>query len=464
MLRKPMSRRSSSLAMKQRSPILKYRASAAALVLGGSALSLGVLAQEAGQAPPGAEPPAPTEGALEPPASPTEPGPSSVYTPPGTGGSAAPDVNSGLGAGDRPSAAGSDARDGFNFGVRGGGTGTTLRGSAGGAYVVSGSFVPELHSVQRGETLWEISARHYGNAYAWPRIWAYNPQVQNPHWLYPGDQIRLREQQVYERSGGLGLGLSKLARTVTPSAQFQRFLGFVLDDKHPKWGEVTGSPDEQMILSELDDVYLKLEGNREYRVGQKLIVFEPLEVKSLSEDPFVWIRGIVQIERYNPNSKIARARILESLTEIERGAMIGPFDETMDVIESVPNAKALDARIVGALYPYEFYTQHQVVFIDKGSEDGLKVGNRLFAVGRGDPWREGLRSAGPAAAKRAITEDDRRARVEDTPPEEHAAQYPVETYGELIVTRTRKHTATCLITAATRELERGSTLVAREGY
>ncbi|MSP23694.1 MAG: LysM peptidoglycan-binding domain-containing protein [Myxococcales bacterium] len=438
------------------------RATAIAAVLASATIAPSADAQTTGAAAPAGEPTPPSEGALEPPANPAEPSAGSNYSAPSTGGAGGPDLNSGLGASDRPLSAGSEARDGFDLGGRGAGS-ATVRGSATGAYVVSGSLVPELHGVKRGDTLWEISGQHFGNSYYWPRIWAFNPQIQNPHWLYPGDQVRLRESQLYER-GGLGIGLSKLTRTVSPDAVFQRFHGFVLDDKHPKWGEVVGSPEDQMILTHEDGVYIKLEGNREYRVGQKLVVFEPIKVQSLSEDPFVWIRGIIQIDRLNATTKVARARILDSITEIERGAFIGPFDETMDVIEPVPNEKTVSARIVGALYPYEMYVQHQVVFIDKGSDAGLKVGNRFFAVGRGDPWRRDLGAVGASGSTRATIEDDAHVRFEETPPELHGKDFPVETYGELIVTRVRKHTAVCLITAMTRELPRGAVLVAREGY
>src|SRR3954471_15887042 len=51
--------------------------------------------------------------------------------------------------------------------------------------------VPDVHLVRRGDTLWDLCNRYYQNPWAWPKVWSYNPQVANPHWIYPGDQLRL---------------------------------------------------------------------------------------------------------------------------------------------------------------------------------------------------------------------------------------------------------------------------------
>jgi LysM repeat protein len=384
-----------------------------------------------------------------------------AYSPPG-GAQTAPDVNAGLGQSNRPLSAGGIGRDGFDLQSGGKYSAETIRGGQGAAYVVSGQFVPELHTARRGDTLWEISAKYYGNPYNWPRVWSYNRQVQNPHWIYPGDHIRLREP--YVQQSGFGVSFTRLAPLVSPNTKFQRHLGYVLDDKTPSWGEIVGSPEDQMILSQEDEVYIQLVGEREYQVGQKLMVFEPRTVKSLTEYPLVWIRGIVQIDRYNPKTKMARARIIESLNEIHRGCRVAPFERNLDVVAPVRNKKTVQAKVVGALHPHEFYGQNQVVFIDRGTEDGLEIGNRLFVVQRADRWRQTISGSGSLTPERSIIEDDKMVRTEGPPDAGDQEKFPAETYGELVVLRARKKTATCLITASIYEIPRGATLIAREGY
>jgi hypothetical protein len=50
---------------------------------------------------------------------------------------------------------------------------------------------PDNYVVRHGDTLWGISAKFLSKPWLWPEIWQANPQVQNPHLIYPGDVLNL---------------------------------------------------------------------------------------------------------------------------------------------------------------------------------------------------------------------------------------------------------------------------------
>jgi len=65
---------------------------------------------------------------------------------------------------------------------------------------------PESYTVVRGDTLWDISDRFLKHAWLWPQLWDYNPQIKNPHLIYPGDLVGLeyvdgQPRLVVERDG-----------------------------------------------------------------------------------------------------------------------------------------------------------------------------------------------------------------------------------------------------------------------
>ncbi|WP_437762012.1 LysM peptidoglycan-binding domain-containing protein [Sorangium sp. So ce281] len=356
--------------------------------------------------------------------------------------------------------------DGFDLGRRSEGP-ASVKGGANGSYVVEGQFVPESHSVRRGDTLWDISGRYYTNPYAWPQVWALNPQLQNPHWIYPGDRIRLRDPSEGPTRGSIGFGANKLTRggRVPSKTIFLRELGWVDDVKKDTWGELVASPDDQMLLSEGDDVYLRLSDDHEVSIGQELTIFREIKkVKSGDvKGELVTVRGTARVDRYNPKTHMVRARLIESLDVVERTDRVGAVLRRLDVVPPVGAEADLEAKIIAAVYPYQLVGQHQVVFIDKGEKDGVKPGQRFFAVRRGDRWLQQIGGAGKLATVRPRVQDERAAQVDEPKFGVDEELLPDETYAELRVVHVRERTAAALVTHAMYEVERDAVLVSRKG-
>ncbi len=358
-----------------------------------------------------------------------------------------------------------------------------LRGSAGGGAVHGGDSgpvftlgkagyagePPSSHVVRRGDTLWALCDFYFKNPYQWPRVWSYNPQIKNPNWIYPGDELRLKATGGPEAGGAKPLprdatkmSLTDRRRRVPSDTVFLRDQGWVRDESDDVWGEVSGSPEESMFLPELKEAYLTLREGHNVQIGQELTIFRTRE--TVAAGAIVQILGTARIDDWNPRDHIARAKIVEALDVIERGAKVGPVARSFAIVPPLRNERDVHAHVLASLRPNQFFGQNQVVFIDKGEAAGLKPGNRLFVVRRGDAWRQTL--VNPEAGHRISPDDERpMPPMEQTPGSRgDDAKFPEEVVAELRVLGVKKDTATCLVTQSRSEIELRDLAIARKGY
>ena len=356
-------------------------------------------------------------------------------------------------------------RDSFDF-RQDGGSGGTVRGDANSSFVIDGNggrmhsgIVPNTHNVRRGDTLWGICGYYFNNPYQWPRIWSYNSQIQNPHWIYPGDQVRLRGSGGELVSSDPRSNITDRRRQVPPDTVFLRNQGFIEDESN-NWGEITGAREDKMFLTDYDEVYLRIVGDHDVKVGQELTVYRPL--KSQAGGRLIEIQGTVKVDQWNAKDRIARARVTETLDTIERGARIGPIARRFEVVPPARNEKDAEATILSSIHPHNFYGQNQVVFIDKGEEDGLKPGNRLFVIRKGDGFHKTQPTG--SAAKRIAIEDPSPAATENITKPRDDRSLPEEVLAELRLINVKKRTSMALVTTSRREIELGDKAYARKGY
>lgn len=358
-------------------------------------------------------------------------------------------------------------RDTFDF-RQGGGAGGTVRGDPNGSFHLGGEgqrsfsgIVPSSHLVRRGDTLWDICGYYFNNPYQWPRIWSYNAQIHNPHWIYPGDQVKLRQGGGPEPLPPTpGRSFVDRRRQVPPETIFLRNTGYI-EDEQQDWGEISGAREDKIFLTDFDEVYLRIVGDRDVKVGQELTVYRPVKGKAAG-GRLVEIQGTVKVDQWNAKDRIARARVTETLDTIERGARIGPVMRRFEVVPPARNEKDVEASILTSIVPHNIYGQNQIVFIDKGEEDGLKPGNRLFVIQKGDGFHKTQPTGG--AAKRIALEDPSPAATESITKPRNDNVLPEEVYAELRVITTKKRTSMALVTSSRREIELGDKAYARKGY
>lgn len=301
--------------------------------------------------------------------------------------------------------------------------------------------VPEIYTVRRGDTLWDLCGYFFDNPWYWPRVWSYNDRITNPNWIYPGDPLRMRRpgDSVASAPG------PRPTERVLPESVFLRDDGFVEREQYRKSGVIVGSPDERTLLSTWDEVYVEFDHPDQVQVGREYAVYRQVRPARRGEDgedagSIVEILGTVKVSSYDRDRNVARATITEALQPIERGHRVSQIERTFTVTPPVRNETDLVATVLASLTPVQNFGDQQIVYLDKGGDDGVRLGNRFFVVRRGDAYQ------------RSRDLDDLRQGL------------PYEVIGELRVVGLRRHSATTLVIRSTFEINSGDRAEMRRGY
>lgn len=349
---------------------------------------------------------------------------------------------------------------------RGSRTSTALGSSVG--------VVPEFHTVNTGDTLWDISGYYFENPWYWPRVWARNPQITNPHWIYPGDQVRLllpgeRLAPAAPSARPTAPGHRLISRTRVPRGTiFLHESAWATTEQIRASGSIVGAPEDTMFLTEGNQLYIDFP-NRAPHVGESFTVYsEAQDTRGSDRDSgrVVRVLGTVVIDAWNPHRHIATARLTESLDTIERGERVAALQRQFQPVPPVVNDRDVSARIIATPQPRSIVGGQYVVIIDRGARDGVRLGNRFFITSRGDPWHQSTSTQGRVARLQELDRDGD-GRV-DTPPDAELQRgpdgLPLEVIGEMTVIAVHPRNALCLVTQSQHELETGDTAMMRRGY
>ena len=261
---------------------------------------------------------------------------------------------------------------------------------------------PETYIVQEGDTLWDIATVFLRDPWYWPEIWFKNPQVENPHLIYPGDTLAIiyvggeRRVQVLTRADGSeervvsttddGLPVVKVNPRIRSrpidatiaSIEIDRIRHLierpvVIDQETlDKSAYVLSSLDEHLINSTNDKLYVrKLDtssgsGNRP--------IYDPNTEELLGYEA-LYVGESKLLLRGDP----ASVRVTNSEREILRDDRVMPMDNTnfeRDFFPTPPDSE-VNGQIVALLDAISQTGIYQTIAINLGQRDGLESGNVL---------------------------------------------------------------------------------------
>jgi len=263
--------------------------------------------------------------------------------------------------------------------------------SQSGTNVVLNPDHPERYVVKKGDTLWDISAMFLRDPWYWPEIWQVNPQVENPHLIYPGDVLILvyvdgKPQIQVERGGGTDRlspqvrseDLDQAIRTI-PLNAIGAFLskGTVLEnDQIKRLPHVTAIRDGHLVAGSGNDVYVR--GNISTNEGYSIIhIGEPLI--DPDDGTKVGYQGIFTAEgSITRGGDPATLRITRSKRETLEGDRLlkQDFDIPLQFYPRAPDSD-VEGRIIHVAGGVALIGQYQVVVLNRGSRHGLETGHVL---------------------------------------------------------------------------------------
>ncbi|WP_376695792.1 LysM peptidoglycan-binding domain-containing protein [Wenzhouxiangella sp. EGI_FJ10305] len=339
---------------------------------------------------------------------------------------------------------------------------------------------PREYVVQEGDTLWDIAGRFLTRPWQWPAIWDANPQVENPHLIYPGDVIslsfvdgeprlsvddsvrRLSPEVRRERIDGpiSTIPLDAIetflkAPRVVSAEEFEQLPYIIANneqrvmagpgDRTYARGLEDASVGDEVVLARVNYMFedRSVNPNSDVRIKKKLIQRDGSQVPAdLRPASALWKSTIGQIDRYNYPVigyelwETGRGRVAKTgdpaIIEITSGRR-----ETMEndfvlpvrdhVYDATFHPRAMDEipadgrviAITGSSYGAGHY---QVVAINLGSGDGIEAGHTFSAFRPGETIRDERYSLMSRAAFRE--------------PEKRFVDLPDEFAGRIMVFRT----------------------------
>jgi LysM repeat protein len=266
--------------------------------------------------------------------------------------------------------------------------------------------VPTRYTVKAGDTLWGISSMYLRDPWLWPEIWYVNPQVGNPHLIYPGDVLVLaygadgRPQITLER--GTPDGSTRLSPRVRseplagaivsiPYSDIAAFMSrpFVLDkDQIQAAPHVVSSRDQHLATAAGNTIYVK---NLDGEVGARYsIVRVGDELRDPDDREVLGRQGtLTATARVTRTGDPATLQITDSRQETYDGDLL--FPEVVDMqLNFFPRApeQEVDGSIIELVNAVSMVGQRQGVVINRGSQHGLEPGHVLAIYHLGPTVRD----------------------------------------------------------------------------
>jgi len=261
---------------------------------------------------------------------------------------------------------------------------------------------PETYTVKKGDTLWGISGIYLKEPWLWPELWDANPQIDNPHLIYPGDELylvwldgepRLRLRRGREVKLSPSMRVSPLNRAIPaiPLDQIGPWLRHnrVMDEQEINSSAYIVAVEGRALLAGPGDNIFGRgpfpDGERVYtiyRPGQ--IYIDPVTKEFLGHE--VIDIGSAKLLSSNRDA-VTELQVTRIEEEVRIGDRLFPVEER--ILDASYHPKAPEQDIVNGVMiavagGLTQIGDMSIVVINKGKREGLQIGNVVAVYQAGE--------------------------------------------------------------------------------
>jgi hypothetical protein len=312
---------------------------------------------------------------------------------------------------------------------------------------------PPNYVVKKGDTLWDISAVYLHKPWHWPDLWKANPQIKNPHLIYPGDRLSL----IFDALGNprLVVNARQISKKLTPKARIQLSAPQGYIHSLPRQAlepflKNTLLLDAKMAMAKAavvaaDSGFQTMANGDNISVGGLLSEgkYHVLRERQRIFDNTGVLLGtlydklaIAEVYAQHPQLNVSKAKITAAMAPVRRGDLFFEYEDS-DIPENITFTKgaAVTGEIVAANNRQQYHGKWEIVVLNKGLRDQLKQG-QLFEVMKQGQTVEVSHSLSYASDILPST-----------------VNTPEFSVGELIVFKVYKNLSLALITKATQPIK-----------
>lgn len=261
------------------------------------------------------------------------------------------------------------------------------------------------YNVRRGDTLWGISRREFGDPFLWRKLWQVNDFLSNPHDISSGTILNYyREGSEPPEDKVIRIPLVKLIPGGASDLDADSILNPDIKNKYRPnilvvkdedvLGEIAGAYTVQESFGELDEIYLDVSNSDEVKIGDRFAVARydrTLQDVSTEGTPIIGnlMRLVGEVKVVSLGENLVKAEILGMQNAMQRGDRLIEIQKAVKFSAIFNPPDNFTCRVVmGEFTERKIFSQGEILLLNKGAVDGMREGY-LFRVFRDTDPRTG---------------------------------------------------------------------------